>query len=111
MASGTIQTTYRQADINSKLNNLLTVTSVSATASVAGSSSSGELTKAISNTGYTALGIVGYSLSGDRTTFCILARAVISGGTTIKYILRNTNATATGTDSTITFYVLWRKNN
>ena len=107
------------SDLNSRLENYATKTEVnglfawtypSGSASVAGSSSSGEVTINISKSGYTPVGIMGFSLSGDRTTFCILARAYInSAGTQIRYILRNTNATATGSTSTITFYVLWAK--
>ena len=108
------------ADLNTRLANYATINQVnglfawtypSGSASVAGSSSSGEKTISISKTGYTPVGIMGFSLSGDRTTFCILARAYINAaGTEIRYILRNTNATATGTSSTIQFYVLWVKN-
>jgi len=101
---------YTETEVKDILNDHLSVTSVSASAVVSGSSSSGELTKAISRTGYTAIGIVGYSLAGDRTTFCILARAYIYSGSSIRYILRNTHTSATGSDSTITFNVLWRKN-
>ena len=101
---------YTETEVENLLNDHLSVTSVSASAVVAGSSSSGQLTKSISRTGYTAIGIVGYSLAGVRTTFCILAGAYIYNGSTIRYILRNTHTTATGSDSTITFYVLWRKN-
>lgn len=108
------------ADLNTRLANYATINQVnglfawtypSGSASVAGSSSSGEKTISISKTGYTPVGIMGFSLSGDRTTFCILARAYInSAGTQIRYILRNTHATATGANSTIQFYVLWVKN-
>ena len=101
---------YTEAEVKDLLNGLLSITSVSGSAYVAGSSSSNELSISISQSGYTPIGIVGHSVSGDRTTFLILARAYVKNGNSIVYILRNTHTTATGSDSTINFSVLWRKN-
>lgn len=101
---------YTEAEVKDLLNGLLSITSVSGSASVAGSSSTSELSISLSRSGYTPIGIVGHSVSGDRTTFLILARAYVKNGNSIVYILRNTNATATASTSTINFSVLWRKN-
>lgn len=66
----------------------------------------------LSRTGYMPLGVIGWNVSGNGSTFCAVYRLYISGASsgsgTLNYSLRSTSS-STALDGTIYVRVLWMR--
>lgn len=64
---------------------------------------------AISRSGYTPLGLIGYSLSGSMSSWLNIQRLTVTSST-IDWMVRNPHASTASTGTKLAVYVLWQKN-
>lgn len=95
-------------DAASMLSDMLLVEAVTSSALSIAANGNGDVSKSAAKTGYTPIGIVGWSLPGSISSYAGVFRCWLDG-TTAKASIRNYNGSNTMT-STFVWYVLYLKN-
>lgn len=102
--------TYTQSEVNSLLNTEFIVQAFTQTVTKPAAGAAATLTYTVTKSGYTPLGVVGFRVYQNLSTYCNISCAYLANSTTAYVQYRNLASSQASENWPIIIYVLYRKN-
>lgn len=102
--------TYTQSEIKSLLNSEFVIQAFTKTVTKPAAGAAGTLTYTVTKSGHTPLGVVGFRVYQNLSTYCNISCCYLANSTTAYVQYRNLSSSQASEDWPIIIYVLYRVN-